>query len=79
MRTRKFTFGREFRQDTSERDPGTRKNKTNAIKGVVKSGWINTHFPFDQGSNAVQSLELNFCFSHFDFFVHILPSSFLFG
>jgi hypothetical protein len=39
MRTRKFTFGREFRQDTSERDPGTRKNKTNAIKGVVKK-WV---------------------------------------
>lgn len=49
MRTRQFTFGREFRQDTTSlRDPGTRKkNKTNAIKGVVKSGWINTRtFPF---------------------------------
>ncbi len=55
----------------------------------MKSGWINTHthtartththFPFDQGSDTVQSLELNFCFSHFDLFVHILPSSFLSG
>lgn len=83
MRTRQFTFGREFRQDTTSlRDPGTRK-KTKQMQSRVSwkvGGLTHAHFPFDQGSNAVQSLELKFLFnSHFDLFVYILPFSFLSG